>query len=94
MVPEEYPNQQDKAESVILVLKILMRSKSEQENIVAGLSGKLAAAIEKSNHIMAEDLIREAGYMLPRAKMRRNFSGPSSDKCSRRGSRKKKLRIY
>jgi rubrerythrin len=33
--------------------------------IAAGLPGKLAAAIEKSNHIMAEDLIREAGYMLP-----------------------------
>ena len=44
-----------------------MRSKSEQETIAAGLPGKLAAAIEKSNHIMAEDLIREAGYMLPQS---------------------------
>ena len=33
--------------------------------IAAGLPGKLAMAIEKSNHIMAEDIIREAGYMLP-----------------------------
>lgn len=49
------------------VLKTLMRSKSEQENIAAGLPGKLAAAIEKSNHIMAEDIIREAGYMLPQS---------------------------
>ena len=35
--------------------------------IASGLPGKLAAAIAKSNHIMAEDLIREAGYMLPQS---------------------------
>ena len=64
-VPKEYPKQQDKTQPVIDALKALMRSKSEQENIVAGLPGKLAVAIEKSNHIMAEDIIREAGYMLP-----------------------------
>lgn len=67
MVPKEYPKQQDKTEPVIAALKTLMRSKSEQENIAAGLSGKLAVAIEKSNHIMAEDIIREAGYMLPQS---------------------------
>ncbi len=67
MVPKEYPKQQDKAEPVISALKALMRSKSEQENIAAGLDGKLAAAIEKSNHIMSEDIIREAGYMLPQS---------------------------
>jgi len=65
MVPLEYPPAQPKIEIVISALKALMRSKSEQEMIAAGLPGKLAAAIEKSNHIMAEDLIREAGYMLP-----------------------------
>lgn len=67
MVPIEYPLQQPKTEAVMGVLKTLMRSKSEQENIAAGLPGKLAAAIEKSNHIMAEDIIREAGYMLPQS---------------------------
>lgn len=65
MVPEEYPPQQSKTESVVSALNSIMRSKSEQENIAAGLQGKLAVAIEKSNHIMAEDIIREAGYMLP-----------------------------
>ncbi len=50
-----------------------MRNKSEQENIAAGLHGKLAAAIEKSNHIMAEDLIREAGYMLPQSDNTQDF---------------------
>ena len=61
MVPNVYPPQQPKTESVVSVLKTLLRSKSEQENIAAGLSGKLAMALEKSNQIMAEDIIREAG---------------------------------
>jgi rubrerythrin/NAD-dependent dihydropyrimidine dehydrogenase PreA subunit len=67
MVPKEYPKQQDKTDPVITALKALMRSKSEQENIAAGLPGKLAVAIGKSNHIMAEDIIREAGFMLPQS---------------------------
>ena len=65
MVPAEYPSQQPKTEPVVNMLNNLLRSKSEQENIAAGLHGKLAVAIEKSNHIIAEDIIREAGYMLP-----------------------------
>lgn len=73
MVPKEYPKQQDKTEPVINALKALMRSKSEQENIAAGLPGKLANAIEKSNHLMAEDIIREAGYMLPQSENTKKF---------------------
>ena len=73
MVPKEYPKQQDKTEPVINALKALMRNKSEQENIAAGLPGKLAVAIEKSNHIMAEDIIREAGYMLPQSDTAKEF---------------------
>ena len=73
MVPVEYPPQQPKTEAVANALKVLMRNKSEQENIAAGLPGKLAAAIEKSNHIMAEDLIREAGYMLPQSDNTQDF---------------------
>lgn len=67
MVPAEYPSQQPKTDEVVGALNVLLHSKSEQENIAAGLSGKLAIAIEKSNHIMAEDIIREAGYMLPQS---------------------------
>lgn len=73
MVPKEYPKQQNKTQPVIDALKALTRSKSEQENIVAGLPGKLAVAIEKSNHIMAEDIIREAGYMLPQSENAQEF---------------------
>lgn len=73
MVPKAYPKQQDKTQPVINTFKALMRSKSEQENISAGLPGKLAAAIEKSNHIMVEDIIREAGYMLPQSENVQEF---------------------
>lgn len=73
MVPVDYPPQQIKTKEVVSVLKTLMRSKSEQENIAAGLSGKLAVAFEKSNRIMAEDIIREAGYMLPQSDNTKDF---------------------
>ncbi len=67
MVPVDYPPQQIKADLVVKALKLLLRSKSEQESMAAQLPGNLAKAIEMSNHIMAEDLIREAGYMLPQS---------------------------
>jgi rubrerythrin/Fe-S-cluster-containing hydrogenase component 2 len=73
MVPESFPPQQEKTSNVVNALRALMRSKSEQEGIAAELPGKLAAAIEKSNHIMAEDIIRESGYMLPQSQNTINF---------------------
>ena len=73
MVPFEYPPQQLKADSVIKQLNELLKSKAKQETIATGLSGKLAIAIEKSNHIMAEDLVREAGFMLPQSTNAINF---------------------
>lgn len=65
MVPKEYPAPQVKEETVVAVMRALVRSKSEQENIAAGLPSPLAEAIEKSNRLMAEDLLRESGHMLP-----------------------------
>ena len=67
MVPKEYPPQQEKKETVIAALRGLVSSKSEQEQLAALLPGKLAKALERSNRIMAEDLLREAGYMLPQS---------------------------
>ncbi|MEG0339592.1 MAG: 4Fe-4S binding protein [Oscillospiraceae bacterium] len=67
MVPKKMPPQQKHTQEVIASLNALMRSKSEQECIAAGIKGTLAAAIEKSNRIMAEDIVREAGYMLPQS---------------------------
>jgi len=80
MVPAVYPPQQSKTEEVVNTLKILLRSKSEQENIAAGLSGRLAIAIEKSNHIMAEDILREAGYLLPQSENAKDFLQSLLDK--------------
>lgn len=73
MVPYEIPPQQAHKEAVTAALRSLMASKCEQESIAASLPGRLAAAMEKSNRIMAEDLIREAGYMLPQSKNTREF---------------------
>lgn len=73
MVPVEYPPQKPKTELVVNAMNALLRSKAEQENIAAGLPGKLAKAVEKSNHIMAEDIIREAGFMLPQSQNTVNF---------------------
>ncbi len=73
MIPVEYPPQQPKTQDVVNSLKVLLRSKSEQESIANKLPGKLAVAIEKSNRIMAEDIIRKAGYMLPQSQNTTDF---------------------
>ena len=73
MVPKELPPQQKHADSVAAAMNALLNSKSKQESMAAALSGKLAAAMEKSNRIMAEDIIREAGFMLPQSGNARMF---------------------
>ena len=67
LVPRQYPPQQEKTEDVAAALRELVRSKSIQESVATGLRGPLAEAVRKSNRIMAEDLIRESGYMLPQS---------------------------
>ena len=75
LVPDEYPPQQPKTDQVIHVLRGLARSKVQQEiiaNDIAATSNdatvrQLANAIAKSNRLMAEDILRESGYMLPQA---------------------------
>jgi rubrerythrin/NAD-dependent dihydropyrimidine dehydrogenase PreA subunit len=72
LVPEQYPEQQGKKKTVVKIVQELAESKVMQEKIAETLSkeildpfGKqLAEAIAKSNRIMAEDLLRETGYML------------------------------
>jgi len=73
MVPKVYPPQQVKTQPVLGAMRKLLKSKARQENIAAGLPGKLARAIEKSNQIMSEDILREAGYMLPQSDNARRF---------------------
>lgn len=67
LVPREYPPQQTKTDGVAAALRQLAGSKAEQEELAGELPGKLGKALERSNRIMAEDLLREAGYMLPQS---------------------------
>jgi Fe-S-cluster-containing hydrogenase component 2 len=89
MVPEEMPPQQPKTMAVTDALKTLSKSKTRQENAAAALPGKLAAALEKSNRLMAEDIVREAGYMLPQSGNARRFLKSLLEAPRVRASRKK-----
>ena len=73
MVPRVLPPQQKKNDAVVNALQALARSKMQQEHLSAKLPGRLAAAVEKSNRLMAEDLMREAGYMLPQSSNAHSF---------------------
>lgn len=75
MVPVEYPPQQPKAEPVVAAMRSLARSKANQETAARQLASQAAdeqaanllAAVAYSNRLMAEDILREAGYMLPQS---------------------------
>ncbi len=67
MMPRQLPPQQKKSEAVISALNALIKSKIQQEEIARNLPGILGTVMEKSNRLMAEDLNREAGYMLPQS---------------------------
>ena len=73
MVPKVYPPQQEKHDEVLAAMNVLRESKARQEAMAAALPGKLLKAIEQSSRIMAEDIIREAGYMLPQSDNSLNF---------------------
>lgn len=75
MVPVEMPPQQKKKEEVVAALNAVAKSKVKQENIALQLVHtsekdgfvRLMKAMVKSNRLQAEDLLREAGYMLPQS---------------------------
>ena len=73
MVPKELPPQQPKEEKVVEALRGLLHSKAKAENLAAQLPDALSAAVEKSSRLMAEDLCREAGFMLPQSGNTREF---------------------
>jgi rubrerythrin/NAD-dependent dihydropyrimidine dehydrogenase PreA subunit len=75
MVPVVLPAQQKKTDEMSSVLNAVVESKMNvesasralaQENDKNGLS-RLMTAIAKSSRLVAEDAIREAGYMLPQS---------------------------
>lgn len=67
MVPKQLPPQQPKEEKVIEALRGLIQSKAKAETIASQLPDALSVAVEKSSRLMAEDLCREAGFMLPQS---------------------------
>lgn len=81
LVPEVYPEQQNKKEEVVNILFQLAESKTQQERIAKiieentqdAIIKQLAKALRYSNRIMAEDLVREAGYMTPQSKNTRKL---------------------
>ncbi len=73
MMPKELPVQQPKEDKVVEALRALVQSKAEAENIASQLPDVLSAAVAKSSRLMAEDLIREAGFMLPQSANTKEF---------------------
>jgi rubrerythrin/Pyruvate/2-oxoacid:ferredoxin oxidoreductase delta subunit len=81
MIPNVLPPQQIKATSVITASNALAKSKAEIENIALQIAKatdqdglyRLMQAIAKSARLMGEDILREAGYMLPQSANARNL---------------------
>lgn len=81
MVPYQYPKQQEKDELVIEKLNMLIKNKVEQEQIVSyiynntddDIEKQFAKALVRANRLIAEDLYREAGFMLPQSQNTKNF---------------------
>ncbi len=73
MIPKKMPKEQVHDQDTIDAMKALLRAKTYQENKASSISNVLGKAIEKSNRIMAEDIIREAGFMLPQSEQVKAF---------------------
>ncbi len=75
MMPAELPPQAKKADSVVAVLNSLSRSKAKGEKMARDMANsadsdglyRLMTAIARSERLVAEDILREAGYMLPQS---------------------------
>lgn len=75
LVPERYPQQQEKKAAVHASMRALSISKVKQEQLFAQLertapnesARRLAKAMRRSCRLMAEDILRESGYMLPQS---------------------------
>jgi rubrerythrin/NAD-dependent dihydropyrimidine dehydrogenase PreA subunit len=75
MVPVEYPPQQKKTPEVLALADQMAKDKATQERIALQLAQnaqtdglyRLMMAVAKSVRLVNEDLLREAGYMLPQS---------------------------
>ena len=81
MVPLEYPVQQVHTERVLASEDRMSKSKCIQEAAAKRIAAstdkdglyRLMKAIEMSNRLMAEDILRESGYMLPQSANSQNL---------------------
>ena len=75
MVPKEYPPQQSKTDEVKSVLNALSENKASEEKAALQIAEetnsdtlyRLMTAVAKSERLIAEDIMRESGYMLPQS---------------------------
>ena len=75
MVPKVYPVQQAKTDSVKAVLNSVAQRKADEEKTALQIAEatekdglyRLMKAVAKSERLVAEDIMREAGYMLPQS---------------------------
>ncbi len=75
MVPLDYPPQQKKSEAVLAPAYALANAKARQEQAARQLAAaaegdglyRLLTAMARSVRLVNEDLLREAGYMLPQS---------------------------
>ena len=76
MIPDRYPPLQAKTDAVVAAQRTLGYSKVRQEQIAdayaasssSATARQFAEAVAKSNRRMAEDILRESGYLLPQSK--------------------------
>lgn len=75
MVPKNYPIQQPKTDAVKAVLNGISKRKADEEKAALQIAEgtkfdglyRLMKAAAKSERLVAEDVMREAGYMLPQS---------------------------
>ncbi|MCR5705414.1 MAG: 4Fe-4S binding protein [Acholeplasmatales bacterium] len=75
MLPLEYPPQQVKSDQVVGRLNKMIQNKSKEEAIALAIAKnsnkdglyRLMKAVSRSERLIAEDLARESGYMLPQS---------------------------
>ena len=99
LVPEEFPPQQEKLPAVMSALRTLAESKTQQAQIASQIAAdskdpiekQLAQAISQSNRLMAEDLMREAGYMLPQSENAKALLESMLNKEQPEGFQRRKL---
>ena len=91
LIPTEFPQQQKHDENLVSAMNTLVVSKVTAEHTAAALPDRFARALQRSNRIMAEDLVRESGYMLPQSKNARKFLKGLAEAGNERAERLLKL---